>query len=95
MATIHISETEAASDFPGLLARVRAGVDVVIESDHEPVAVLRPAGLPRRTISQSIAILDAISKERGYESAIDDDFAADIAHRISSRKPRDRSAYDE
>jgi antitoxin (DNA-binding transcriptional repressor) of toxin-antitoxin stability system len=29
---IHISETEAANDFAGLLARVRAGADVVIPS---------------------------------------------------------------
>lgn len=32
MATIHISEEEAARDFPGLLARVRAGAEIVIES---------------------------------------------------------------
>jgi hypothetical protein len=31
MATIHISEADAARDFAGLMARVRAGVDVVID----------------------------------------------------------------
>ena len=40
---IHVSETEAASDFATLMARVRAGAEVVIEHDVRPVAILRPA----------------------------------------------------
>ena len=40
---IHISEEEAARDFAGLMARVRAGAEVVIESDARAVAVVRPA----------------------------------------------------
>ena len=40
---IHISDAEAASDFPSLLDRVRAGDEVVIEHDAHPVAVLRSA----------------------------------------------------
>ena len=40
---IHISATEAASDFAALLDHVRAGDEVVIEHDARPVAVLRPA----------------------------------------------------
>ena len=41
---IHISEAEAASNFADVLARVRAGAEVVIESGKVPVAVLRPVG---------------------------------------------------
>lgn len=37
---IHISEAEAASDFAGLLARVRTGAEVVIASGKLPVAVI-------------------------------------------------------
>jgi hypothetical protein len=33
---IHISEAEAARDFSGLLARVRAGAEVVIENNNHP-----------------------------------------------------------
>ncbi|HET6840655.1 MAG TPA: DUF433 domain-containing protein [Candidatus Angelobacter sp.] len=40
---IHVSDTEAARDFTGLLAHVRAGSEVIIEHDEKPVAVLRPA----------------------------------------------------
>ena len=39
---IHISEEDAARDFAGLLARVREGAEVVVESDACAVAVLRP-----------------------------------------------------
>jgi len=55
---IHISEEEAARDFAGLLARVREGAEVVIESDARAVAVLRPAGeeFRPRLLSESIAL---------------------------------------
>jgi hypothetical protein len=36
---IHISEAEAASDFPGLLARVWAGAEIVIESGKVAIAI--------------------------------------------------------
>ena len=38
-----ISESEAASDFGLLMARVREGAEVIIERDAKPVAVVRPA----------------------------------------------------
>jgi uncharacterized protein (DUF433 family) len=40
---IHVSDTEAVRDFAGLLAHVRAGSEVIIEHDQQPIAVLRPA----------------------------------------------------
>jgi antitoxin (DNA-binding transcriptional repressor) of toxin-antitoxin stability system len=40
---IHISEAEAASNFADVLARVRAGAEIVIDG-HEPVVVaVRPS----------------------------------------------------
>ena len=48
MATIHISETAAAADFSGIMARVRAGEDVVIESGSHTEAIIRRADFPRR-----------------------------------------------
>ncbi len=94
MATIHISEAEAAADFPGLMAHVRAGVEVVIESGTQPVAVLRAAAPPRRSISESIALAEARSKRLGYEPTMDADFVADMEEIIRNRKPRDTSAWD-
>lgn len=47
MERIHISEADAARDFSGLLARARAGAEIVIESEAYPAAVLRVAEPPR------------------------------------------------
>lgn len=89
MATIHISAAEAARDFAGLLERVRAGVEIVIEDDSAPAVVLRPAVMPRgRSISESIALAEARSKRLGYEPVMDADFAADMEEIIRNRKPR-------
>jgi len=41
MAVIHISEAEATRDFAAVLARVRDGEEVVIESNYRPVAVIK------------------------------------------------------
>jgi antitoxin (DNA-binding transcriptional repressor) of toxin-antitoxin stability system len=94
MAVIHISEAEAARDFAGVLARVRGGAEVVIESNDRPVAVIKSPELPRRTISESIALAEAYEKELGYAPVIDEDFAADLEEIIRNRKPADRSAWD-
>lgn len=94
MATIHISEADAASNFAGLLARVRAGAEVVIENGAVPVAVLHTPVPPRRSISESIALAEARSKELGHEPVMDAEFAADMEEIVRSRKPRDTSAWD-
>jgi antitoxin (DNA-binding transcriptional repressor) of toxin-antitoxin stability system len=94
MAVIHISEADAARDLPGLLARVRAGAEIVIESDAHPAAVLRAAAPPRRSISESIALAEARSKELGYKPVMDAGFAADLEEIIRNRKPRDTSVWD-
>jgi len=94
MATIHISEAEAVADFASLMTRVRQGVEIVIESNSKPVAFISPATMPRRSISESIAMAEASSKELGYTPVMDADFAADMEEIIRNRKPADRSAWD-
>jgi antitoxin (DNA-binding transcriptional repressor) of toxin-antitoxin stability system len=94
MDTIHISEEEAARDFAGLMARVRAGAEVIIESGSSPIALVRPASPQHRTLSESIAIAEARTRERGYAAVMDPEFAADMEEIIRNRKPRDTSAWD-
>jgi antitoxin (DNA-binding transcriptional repressor) of toxin-antitoxin stability system len=87
---IHISEAEAASDFAALLARVRAGVEVVIESGKLPVAVIHAPTPPRRTISECIALLpeDSIA-------VMDADFAKDVEAAVEShREPLEPPSWD-
>lgn len=95
VATIHISAVEAARDFASLLARVRAGAEVIIEDEFSPAVILRTAEAPKgRLISEAIALAEAHSKELGYEPVMDADFAADVEERIRNRRPRDRTKWE-
>ena len=90
MAVIHISEADAARDFAGLMARVRAGADIVIENGNLPVAVLHAPAPPRRSIEECIALLPADST-----ATIDEDFASDVAAAIAAhREPLNPPAWD-
>jgi antitoxin (DNA-binding transcriptional repressor) of toxin-antitoxin stability system len=81
---IHISETEAASNFSSLLDRVRAGAEVVIEHNDQPVPVLRAAAPVRRTIAESLALAEA----HGCTATLDGDFARDLQDVINSHSER-------
>jgi antitoxin (DNA-binding transcriptional repressor) of toxin-antitoxin stability system len=96
MATIHISEAEAVRDFAGLLARVRLGVEVVIENDALAVAVVRPAGEPfrPRLLSDSIDLAKAHARKLGCEPRMDPQFAADLEEIVASRKPWNPPAWE-
>ena len=93
---IHISEEEAARDFAGLMARVRAGIEVVIESKACPVAILRPASdvFRPRLLSESIALAKKHAEELGYEPRMDPEFAADLEEIIRNRKPWNPPAWE-
>ena len=87
---IHISEADAARDFAGLLARVRAGAEVVIESGKLPVAVIHSPVPPRRSISECIALLPEDST-----ATIDADFSKDVEAAVKShREPLEPPAWD-
>ena len=96
MATIHISEADAARDFAGLMARVRAGAEVVIESEGGklPVAVIHSPVPPRRTISECIALAKKHEEETGESPVLDPDFAADVEEIIRNRNPWNPPAWD-
>lgn len=79
MATFRISETEAARDFVGLMARVRAGAEVVIESDALPVAVIHAPVQAGRTFEEAIALLPEHS-----EATMGEDFAHDVEAAIAA-----------
>ncbi len=88
---IHISEADAARDFAELLARVRAGAEITIESEGGklPVAVIH-APVPRlRSIAERIALLPEDSS-----AVMDPDFARDIEAAIEShREPLEPPAW--
>jgi antitoxin (DNA-binding transcriptional repressor) of toxin-antitoxin stability system len=88
---IHISESEAAAtDVATLLARVRAGAEIVIEKDKRPVAVLHLPEPVRRTISECIALLPENST-----ATVDADFSKDVEAAVAShREPLSPPAWD-
>jgi prevent-host-death family protein len=81
MATYRVSEADAVRDFADLLARVRAGAEVVIESGSRPVAVVRGPVPAVRTLEEAAALLSADSK-----AVVDDDFARDVAAAIAAHQ---------
>lgn len=82
MVTVRMSEAELARDLHAVLAKVRQGVEVVIEQDHRPVAVIKPSEPAGRMISEIVADL----KARGSGAVMDDDFARDIEEGIKAQR---------
>jgi antitoxin (DNA-binding transcriptional repressor) of toxin-antitoxin stability system len=79
---IHISEAEAASNLADVLARVHAGVEIVIGDDMRPVAVVRPAEPAVRLLSESLRL----AKEHASTATLDGDFARDLEAVISNHR---------
>jgi antitoxin (DNA-binding transcriptional repressor) of toxin-antitoxin stability system len=77
-----MTETEVSGNFSDVLAKVRDGVEVVVEHDHQPVAVIRSARPSGRPISECIAS----AKARGSKVTLDGGFAADVEEGIRSRQ---------
>lgn len=81
MATIHIPESEAARNFAAVMAHVRAGSEVVIESGSDPVAVIQPTvKRPGLLLSEILARM----KARGSTLTLDGDFGHDLEEVITS-----------
>jgi|HubBroStandDraft_5_1064220.scaffolds.fasta_scaffold211786_2 antitoxin (DNA-binding transcriptional repressor) of toxin-antitoxin stability system len=90
MATFHISEEDAARDFAGLMARVRSGAEVVIESDASPVAVIRTPVQSARTFEEAIALLPEDSA-----AVMDEGFAQDVEAAVAAhREPLNPPSWD-
>ena len=94
MAQLHMTEAELARDIHTVLDKVQQGLEVVVERNHQPVAVLRAAAPTRRTISESIALAEQREKERGYAVTLDPDFAADVERIVRHRKPWNPASWD-
>jgi antitoxin (DNA-binding transcriptional repressor) of toxin-antitoxin stability system len=91
---IHISEAKAAGDFADLMARVRAGAEVIIESGKRPVAVLHAVETVRRSISECIALAKEHEEETGKAPVLDPDFAEDVEEILGHRKPWKPPAWE-
>jgi len=93
--TVRITEAELVRDIHAVLAQVRTGVEVIVEQDHHPVAVIKtPQGLGRR-ISECIALAKAYEERLGYAPVPDPDFAKDVQAAIEAhREPLNPPSWD-
>ena len=82
MGTLRITEAELVRDIHAILAKVQQGVEVVVEQNHRPVAVITPSQPAGRMISEVVAEL----KARGSTAVMDDDFAHDIEEGIKAQR---------
>jgi hypothetical protein len=78
MATVRITEAELARDVHAVLAKVQGGVEVIVEHDHRPVAVIKTPQGPGRKIGECIALAKAHERKLGYAPEPDADFAKDL-----------------
>ena len=88
MGAVRVSESELARDLHAILTKVQEGLEVVVERDHRPIAIIKPSTKTGRMISDVLADL----KARASAAVMDDDFARDIeegikAHRQSWHPP--------
>jgi len=94
MAELHITEAELARDVHGVIEKVRLGVEVLIEQDNRPVAVIKPSAPLGRTLSECIALAKKREEERGYAVTLDPDFAADVEEIVRNRQPWNPPEWD-
>ena len=74
MGTVHITEAELARHVHAVLAKVRQGLEVIIEHDHRPVAILRPPLRSGRPLSEILRK----ARQRNSTVTPDAEFGADL-----------------
>lgn len=91
MNTVRITETELARDVHGVLEKVQQGVEVIVEQNDRPVAVIKASQPAGRKISEVIAALEA----SGANAVLDEDFARDVKESIQAyREPWNPPSMD-
>ena len=52
MSTFHMNENEVTANFADVLEKIRHGVEVIVERNHQPIAVIRSPHRSGRLISE-------------------------------------------
>ena len=78
---IHLSEADAIRDFASILRHIDSGVEVVVERETAPVAIIRPA--PRH----GRPLLECLRLAEGSTATLDPGFSAELEDLIRSHQP--------
>jgi antitoxin (DNA-binding transcriptional repressor) of toxin-antitoxin stability system len=81
MSTVRMDENEVAADFAGVLEKIRNGDEVIVERNHQPIAVIQAPKRSGRLLSECIAL----AKARGSTATLDEGFAKDVEDGIRER----------
>jgi hypothetical protein len=91
MAQVHMTEAELARDLHAVLEQVRQGVEVLVERDAKPVAVIKAPEFHGRPIDECIVL----AKARCSHATLDEDFGKDLEDIINShREPLNPPEWD-
>jgi antitoxin (DNA-binding transcriptional repressor) of toxin-antitoxin stability system len=95
MASVHMSEEDVVRDIAAVLAKVRDGLEVVVEQDRRTVAVIRPPQRVGRKLSECITLARAYEERLGYSPAPDAEFAKDVETVVSgNRQPFEPPSWE-
>jgi len=86
-----MSEAEVARDLHAALVKVQQGVEIVIEQDNRPVAVLRAQSRSGRPLTEILRE----AKQRNSSVTLDADFGRDLEQIVAShQQPWTPPAWD-
>ena len=95
MATVHMSEAEVARDLHAVLAKVQQGMEIIIEQDHRPVAVIRAQPQGANSSGRPITEILREAKQRNSTVTLDEDFGKDLEEIVAShQKPWNPPSWD-
>ena len=81
MATVRMTDSDVRNNFAAVLQKIREGIEVVVEQNHRPVALIRSPLPQGRLLSECIALAEA----RGTTAVPDEGFIKDVAEEIAER----------
>jgi hypothetical protein len=91
MAVLHITEAELARDMQAVLIKVQQGIEVIVERNAQPIAVMRAPAFRGRSIDECIAAVET----HGSHTTLDDEFARDLEDIINNhREPLNPVEWD-
>ena len=82
MGTGRITKAELARDLHAVLDKVQHGVEIIIEQDHRPVAILCPPHRSGRPVSEILRE----TRRRNSTVTLDEDFGSDMEAIITGQQ---------